>query len=83
MLIISDIKENLVLIAHSHNTFFIIRLYPLYLQFFSHKDKYLLLNTSILLFNIKVLLYFYQKKYCYFINIILNKKIIFSQSEFW
>ena len=46
---ISESKEKLFLIIHSHNTFLLVELYPLYLQLNSHKDKYLLLNSFFLL----------------------------------
>ena len=49
---ISDNDENMLLILHWHNTFLVSLLYPLKEQFFSHKDKLLLLKSFILSFNI-------------------------------
>jgi hypothetical protein len=49
---ISENKENLVFIWHSHDTFFIFLSYSIYLQIFSHNDKYLLLKSDFLLYNI-------------------------------
>ena len=43
-IIISDKKGNLNLTKHSHSAFFLFKLYPLYSQPFSHKDRLLSKN---------------------------------------
>ena len=51
----SDNLENLVLISHSHLTIFVSEIYSINLQLFSHRDKYLLLNSFALFIKILLL----------------------------
>ena len=48
----SDITNSLDFASHSHDTFLVFSLYPLYEHLFSHKDKLLSINSSFLSFNI-------------------------------